>query len=343
MGDMDSMVSDLANELGFSGEGESDAATEVSDNTDNELGKEALPADSDAVSGEQDEQAKAPGTSAEKPANPPLVAPPKTWRPDAVAHWEALPQQVRDEVLKREEDMYRGLEQYKAQAESASSLMKAVEPYLPQMRQFNVQPAEAVGRLLKAHDTLVNGSVMDKMQVFQQVAKDYGVDLAGFGQLPEGDADPRLVALSTELKQAKATLNELLQTQSLTAAQEAERTVSAFVSEVGEDGQPLRPYFNDVADDIVGLLNTGVAKDLADAYNRAIWTNPVTREKEIARIGQVNRAKAEAEAAKAAEARNRANSAKVRTSAKAVTAGSPLGSMDDTLNETLREIQSRGG
>jgi hypothetical protein len=334
MGDLDSMVSDLASELGFSGEGEGNAESVVGVPTSAESDTPAA----DAVG----EPAEAPAAEAAPPAAT-IPAAPKTWRPDAVTHWEALPEQVRVEVLKREEDMYRGIEQYKAQAESSASLMKAVEPYLPQMRQFNVQPAEAVGRLLKAHDMLINGSPLEKMSVFRQVAQDYGVDLAGFGSLPEGEDDPRLVALSNELKQTRGVLNELLQGQATAATRDAERVLSSFVAEVGEDGQPLHPYFNDVADDIVGLLNSGIAKDLSDAYNRAVWTNPVTREKEIARMAEVKAAKAKADAAVAEEARNRAAAAKVRTSAKAATAGSPLGSMDDTLNETLREIQSRGG
>ena len=41
---------------------------------------------------------------------------PKTWRPEAAAKFATLPPEVQQEVLKREEDIFKGLEGYKADA-----------------------------------------------------------------------------------------------------------------------------------------------------------------------------------------------------------------------------------
>lgn len=335
MSDMDSMVSDLASELGFGG-GEADegSANEAPESD----AAEASPPPEPAV---QDEgEASVAGAEPAAPAVT-IPPPPKTWRPDALTHWEALPEQVRAEVLKREEDMFRGLEQYKAQADSAKALTDVVQPYTGLMQQYGVQPQAVVGNLLAAHKTLAFGTPLQKMEIFRKVAADYGVDLTGFGQLPEGE-DPRLLNLSRELASTKQGLQTILQSQAQTVAKEAESTVNSFISAVDDAGKPLHPYFNDVSSDIVTLLNTGVSKTLDDAYTRAIWANPLTRDKEISRIQQEKGAKAAAEAKAAEEARNRAGTVKVRTSAKAATAGSPLGSMDDTLKETLAAIEARG-
>lgn len=333
--EMDGMVSDLATELGFTGEG--NASDESAPTVPAEVGAvEGSPAagPAESIAGE------APAVRPEAPAVT-VPPPPKTWRPDALAHWEILPEQVRAEVLKREEDMFRGLEQYKATADSAKALTDVVQPYVPIMQQYGVQAPQVVGNLLAAHKTLAFGSPLEKMEVFRKVAADYGVDLAGFGQLPE-DTDPRLEALSRELGQTKQGLQTILQTQAATVEKEAAAAVNTFVSAVDAEGKPLHPYFNDVSDDIVTLLNSGVAQNLEDAYTRAVWANPLTRDKEIARVQSEKGAKAAAEAKAAEETRNRASAAKVRTSAKAVTAGSPIGSMDDTLNETFAAIQARG-
>jgi hypothetical protein len=113
--------------------------------------------------------------------------------------------------------------------------------------------------------------------------------------------------------------------------------VEAFASRLDDAGKPLHPYFDEVADDIVGLIQAGQAADLQSAYEKAIWLNPVTRDKEVARL---NSAAAE-KAKRAAEEAKRAEAANVKTSAKAATAGSPKGSMDDTMRETLKAIQAR--
>ena len=51
--------------------------------------------------------------------------------------------------------------------------------------------------------------------------------------------------------------------------------VNAFAAD------PEHPYFDELSDEIVAILKTGAS--LAEAYEKAVWANPVTREKEILR------------------------------------------------------------
>lgn len=103
---------------------------------------------------------------------------------------------------------------------------------------------------------------------------------------------------------------------------------------------PANPHFEEVSNDMVTLLQGGVCKTLPEAYEKAVWANPVTRAKEIARQqAEATRKAQETEAAKVAAAR-KATAANVRTSAKSGSATAPLGSIDDTLNETLAKIRS---
>lgn len=53
------------------------------------------------------------------------------------------------------------------------------------------------------------------------------------------------------------------------------KEVNAFAAD------PAHPFFDEVSDDIVAFLKTGAS--LAEAYEKAVWANPVTRQKEIAR------------------------------------------------------------
>lgn len=66
-----------------------------------------------------------------------------------------------------------------------------------------------------------------------------------------------------------------------------------------------------MADDIVALIKAG--KPLQEAYEKAVWANPVTRQKEIDRINKENVSKLREKAKQEAEAAKKATGSNVRT------------------------------
>lgn len=56
--------------------------------------------------------------------------------------------------------------------------------------------------------------------------------------------------------------------------------VSKIVDDFAKD--PAHPYFDELADEIAVQIKAG--KELQEAYDTAVWANPVTRQKELARI-----------------------------------------------------------
>lgn len=108
------------------------------------------------------------------------------------------------------------------------------------------------------------------------------------------------------------------------------KEVEAFASE--------HEFFDDVADDIVPFINAGAT--LQEAYEKAIWANPVTREKEIARLEKDKQEKLEKEKQEKLEKARKARSTNVKSdTAKAPTG--PKGKMFDDLDDLYAEIQSR--
>jgi hypothetical protein len=80
---------------------------------------------------------------------------------------------------------------------------------------------------------------------------------------------------------------------------------------------------------------------LPDAYERAIHANPVTRAKEQDRLRQETEAKLKEKAkAEVAKARS-ATAANVRGRDTMMTPTEPLGKIEDTMREKLREIKAR--
>lgn len=60
-----------------------------------------------------------------------------------------------------------------------------------------------------------------------------------------------------------------------------DKQLSDFVGEIDELGSLKHPYFKDVIKDMYELISKGVAKDLPEAYETAVWLNSSTRNKLI--------------------------------------------------------------
>lgn len=330
---LDASVESIAGDLGLSepGGGGDEGQGELST------------AGGDDAGGASPAAPSAPAAASPTPAAPATTAQaaPRQWRKEAAGLWEQLPPLVREEVAKREEDMFRGIESYKTDANLGKTFREVIQPYTQTMQQYGVQPERLVGNLLNAHYTLAMGKPEQKMELFRQLAADYGVDLAQAGAT-QGFIDPTVSQLQQEVRRLHSQLSGFSQQQLGAIREQANAQLDAFEAATDAAGAQLHPYFNEVAAETAAFLSSGVASSLEDAYNRAVWANPVTRAKlqERAETAATDKARKEAEerAAKLAAAK----AANVKSSAKASTAGSPLGSMDDTLNEVLASIAGRG-
>ena len=97
--------------------------------------------------------------------------------------------------------------------------------------------------------------------------------------------------------------------------------------------------FDEVADEIALLVSQG--KSLQDAYDTAVWMNPVTRAKEQARLTSEHEAKLKETARLEALPKKRATSVNVKNGDAARTPTEPVGSLEDTIRETHRAIRAR--
>jgi hypothetical protein len=263
------------------------------------------------------------------------VPAPKTWRPEAAAKWATLPPEVQQEVLKREQDIFKGLETYKADATIGKSINQILAPYTPMLEAAGLNPLQQVEGLMRAHHALATGTPEQKAAFFQRLAQDYNVPLGQSADDANPFVDPQVAALQSQLTALQSKLMEREAREASVVKQSLQKEIDDFASD------PAHQYFDEVATDIAGLLQSRTASTLAEAYEKAVWANPVTRAKEQARLTAEAQAKAANEAAAKAEAARKASAANVRTSPKAASATAPLGSIDDTLSAALTAIRSR--
>lgn len=326
--DMGAAVDSLSGELGFDPETPQDQ-----DDLHVEIGETDLQkAENADLTPPADNQDTPP---ADAPPTPSAIEPPKTWRKEALEQWNALPEVVKAEVLKREEDIFRGLETYRADATFGKSLKSVLDPYLPILQQYNIDPAAQVANLMQAHHTLALGAPEQKVAFMRQLAQEYGIDLGELSGAGAPFVDPAVDALQKELQAVKSTLSARERVEAQQRMQSIQTEIEQFASD------PANEHFDTVANDIAALLKAGTAKDLKDAYEKAVWANPVTRAKLVAKQQAEAAAQAKAEAAKRAAAAKSASSVVVRAKPSSASGTAPIGSMDDTMQETLAAIQAR--
>lgn len=329
--DMDSALAQMSEGMGFSSEGDGDGGVDTATDPELPITDQDLAAAEAAAAG-----ASAAEGTAQQSATPEASAAPKTWRKEAAELWSQLPPQIQAEVQKREDDMFRGLEAYKADAGFGRSLRGVLDPYMPVLQQYGIDPAQQISSLMQAHHTLALGSPQDKQALFRQLAQDYGVDLGQIAD-PSGApfVDPSVAALQSELHAVKSHLQAQTRQAEQAKIGELTKQIEAFAAD------PKNGYFNDVANDMVTLLQSGAVKTLEEAYEKAVWSNPATRAKELDRQTAERAQKQREEAAKRAAEAKRASSVVIRPQARRASGTAPTGSLDDTLRETLAEINSR--
>jgi len=290
------------------------------------------PAEDDAPSADETKPVEAA-----KPTEPTVRQAPQSWKKEMHEKYADLPADVQDYIIEREEQMRAGLEKDRGDANLGRVMRDVMTPFREHIRSQGVDEPRAVQYLLTAHYKLSTAPIAERTAMLHSLAKDYGIELtaAPAGEQP-AQLDPALKALKDELDGIKTHLNAGQQAAMRDAKERVSKDVDAFASD------PSHPYFDEVSTEIVAFLQAG--HELKDAYEKAVWANPVTRQKEIARLQQETERTAREKAEAEAEAARKAASNTVRGRNTQRTPTETKGSMKDldaSMRETLREIKNR--
>jgi len=296
----------------------------------------APPADAGAVDQGASPPSPASAPPAPAPASPAegaLVAP-DTLTGQLKTMWPTLPPVVQQEFIKRENDFRKGMDEIRDPAAIGQGMSKMIEPYAAVMQEYGVNPFEHIGNLMQHHAILMFGRPQQKLDILMGLARDCGIDPRQFGGYvaQRGAADPQVHALRQENAQIRAAVSSLMGKQT----QEQEGKLESAIWNFAND-EKTHPDFWTVAPMMVQIFQKEPGLTLDEAYEKAYWLTPVTRQKGIERE---TAAKIKAEAERARTSR-RTTSARVRSSSDARPA-TPVG--DDitaTLTETLASIHSR--
>ena len=311
-----SLREELAHALADAGEGAADAdpSTAPAAPARNTLPRDGLGrfARSERPAAPSPPEAEAPG-AADGPEPAPAVrdaAPPASWSAAAKADFVSLPDHIRKEVLKREADMERGRAQWQSGAERLNRLDAILGPRSDMIRMRGLDEAQAIQMLFAAQDVLERNPI----EGLKHLARNYGVDLRtlasagdprqpGGAMAPQAQPPAQLIALAQEVETLKGALaqQQARVDQARTAGLDDQLT--AFKTD------PANLYFENVQERMRALLRAGAARDFADAYQQAAWSDPEVRQALLRREAETRQAGSiDAARAKAAQARHASGS-----------------------------------
>jgi hypothetical protein len=270
-----------------------------------------------------------PEPDLEPPAEPPVwERPPASWKKDYHEAWTTADPKLKEYAWKREEEMKAGVQPLLSKAQFADQMQQAIDPYMNNIRGLGIEAPQAVKALMEADNVLRHGSPQQKQQYFAQLAQQYGINMGDVQMQP---VDPNFYAIQNELAQVRGEVLNWKQQQETAQNQALLQEINQF--------QTKAEYFEEARPTMIQLLNSGVAQDLQDAYEKAIrLDNDLFTKHQQASQGQADAAKREAsnraaKAARAAAVSVKSSTPGAATSTKAQDRRSLLMQQFDNMNE----------
>lgn len=269
---------------------------------------------------------------------------PSTWKKD---HWEAFDQLAQTNpalaayINQRESEYAKGVSTYKQEWEQAKPLIDAMAPFMPLLQQHQIQPAQWIGNLGRAHQQLAMGTPEQKLGMFIRLAGDYGVPLEQLfvkgqdGQVYFNQQHVQAAQMQQQHQpqqqqpDVQALVNEAI------SAREARGSIAAMESDTEK-----YPHFVEVRETMAGLLQAGLANGLDDAYKAALQ-HPKhfhlfeAQQKQQRETEERERAEANRKAAEAA--RRKAVSPRTATPTSVASGGEGKKTLRDTISSALDE------
>lgn len=264
---------------------------------------------------------------------------PKSWSKEALAEWATLPPRAQQEILKREEDFLRGISMYKESAEIGQKYSKVVEPYAPILAAENVDPVQLFQAFAANHYLLSRGTEAQKLELAANMIQGYGIDFAKLvsfvGDRIIEPVDPRVQALEQQIAELKSSVTSRQQQEEAAVKQQLEKEIEAFAAD------PAYPFFQELVDDIAKLFETGQASNLKEAYDKAVYLNPVTRQKELDRLTAAKAQELTAAERQRQEKIAKSSAADLSLDPRSQNGTVPVGTIDETLAATMARIAGR--
>jgi hypothetical protein len=194
---------------------------------------------------------------------------PQSWSPAAREKWATIPEDLRKEIIRREEAAAIGVRQINERFTPAAKFTEALDPYIKEAQNGGIDPVGYISSVMQTEKALRTADVKGKFEILMRLADQYGVPLRDVINQSVGQEviKPQQPAIPQEVAR------ELEENRRWRAEQEtgaARRELESFSAN--------NEFFNDVRMMMADLIQSGVARGLQDAYDQACWTHPSVRQ-----------------------------------------------------------------
>lgn len=205
----------------------------------------------------------------EQPKGPDLNRAPSAWKPSMREAWAQVPEEIRAEIHRREDEMAKGAHQHREMYQFGESMLKSLKPYEQNFKQAGIPFQQGMQMLLNADHIIRHGTPQQKWGVVQRIMQSAGLNPAALtqqqGQPQQGQA---------QQSQAEIRAMQVLQRLEQQEKQSAQKLHEEVTGEVmGFANDPKNEFFFDVKDDMATLIETGRCKTIPEAYQLACRMN----------------------------------------------------------------------
>lgn len=265
----------------------------------------------------------------------PLEAP-ATWTPEQKAQWASIPRPLQEAYVKREKEFAQGIEAKANESKEARAFREALEPVIGPHRQYLEQAGSVHQGIKNLLDTSAFAA-QNPAQFIQWFAQQKGIDLSTMQQQPQGEVNPEVAQLKQMVTGLQGQLQQFVGNAQEQRTRSIVSEIEAFKTEKDAQGNPLRPHFQTVWQEIHDLIpilkgqkpEWSQRQVLEAAYERATRIND-----EVFTKIQTEKAEKERLAKEAAD-----RAAKAKLSQKSLTGGSPVGATQSKKPANGRSVR----
>lgn len=309
------------------------------------------PAESESAPVEQTTEPKAETKTIEPaPAPPDLLAEaPKSWKTSSRTHWGAIPKEAREEIHRRDREVFRIFGESSQARKLQADLNEMVRPYEARIRGTGQSTIQVLRNLLDYDNALATAPPTRRAQLAAQLIKDYGISIPELDAALSGSepADPVAATVERLLGERLAPFQQYLQSQE----QQEQHRNQNYVNEAAQTVESMAintakyPHFDTVREDMADLVEVsgkrGVYLTPDQAYNRAVAMNPELGAQVAAqRQAEAQRQQAQAQHARAQKALNASSSVAGAPTGTPGTGGSAA-NLRDAVENAFNSVTSR--
>jgi len=206
--------------------------------------------------------------TAEKPLEQakPAIDAPVSWSAEQKAKWATLPPDTREYIAQRDRESHEAISRAGQQIKAFEPIGKVIEQFSHVFQKNGLQPHDGIARMMAVNEMLE----ANPRAAIAEIARVYGVNLQGETAQDASPENARVAELEAELGKIKTHLTAQ-QRQQLQAENDA---LAREIDDFAKD----KPHFESVRKVMAGLMSSGAAETMKDAYDKAIYADPTIRQ-----------------------------------------------------------------